>query len=85
MDDDTFAWCLFQEADTDGSGALDRDEVRWVACIVRPGQAACVTHYGVWDARGLARNLGFPMDEAALDVAMEVGTSPPVLQPTPQG
>ena len=49
MDDDTFAWCLFQEADTDDSGALDRDEVR-----------------------ALARNLGYPMDEAALDKAMQV-------------
>ena len=49
MDDETFAWCLFQEADTDESGALDRDEVR-----------------------ALARNLGYPMDDAALDKAMEV-------------
>ena len=49
MDDDTFAWCLFQEADTDDSGALDRDEVR-----------------------ALARNLSYPMDEAALDKAMQV-------------
>ena len=28
MDDETFAWCLFQEADTDGSGGLDREEIR---------------------------------------------------------
>ena len=28
MDDETFAWCLFQEADADGSGALDREEIR---------------------------------------------------------
>ena len=31
MDDDTFAWCLFQEADADGSGGLDRDEIRALA------------------------------------------------------
>ena len=28
MDDDTFAWCLFSEADADGSGGLDRDEIK---------------------------------------------------------
>ena len=28
MDDETFAWCLFQEADADGSGGLDREEIR---------------------------------------------------------
>lgn len=28
MDDETFAWCLFQEADADESGALDREEIR---------------------------------------------------------
>jgi hypothetical protein len=31
MDDATFAWCLFQEADADGSGGLDRDEVKALA------------------------------------------------------
>eukprot|EP01052_Picozoa_sp_SAG31_P037281 SAG31_NODE_4791_length_2954_cov_2.206305_4_plen_201_part_00 len=31
MDDETFAWCLFQEADADGSGGLDRDEVAALA------------------------------------------------------
>jgi hypothetical protein len=31
MDDETFAWCLFQEADADGSGALDREEIRALA------------------------------------------------------
>ena len=31
MDDETFAWCLFQEADTDKSGAVDREEVRVLA------------------------------------------------------
>ena len=31
MDDETFAWCLFQEADADGSGALEREEIRALA------------------------------------------------------
>eukprot|EP01043_Picozoa_sp_COSAG02_P063009 COSAG02_NODE_8825_length_2430_cov_6.219059_2_plen_138_part_00 len=31
MDDETFAWCLFCEADADGSGGLDRDEVKTLA------------------------------------------------------
>eukprot|EP01051_Picozoa_sp_SAG22_P023230 SAG22_NODE_5905_length_933_cov_1.426859_1_plen_110_part_10 len=31
MDDETFAWCLFQEADADGSGGLDKDEVAALA------------------------------------------------------
>ena len=47
MDDETFAWCLFQEADADGSGALDREEIR-----------------------ALARNLGSPLTEEQLTVAM---------------
>ena len=31
MDDDTFAWCLFQQADEDESGALDRHEIKALA------------------------------------------------------
>ena len=31
MDDETFAWCLFSEADTDESGSLDREEIRALA------------------------------------------------------
>ena len=31
MDDDTFAWCLFQEADADGSGGLDKGELKALA------------------------------------------------------
>lgn len=31
MDDETFAWCLFQEADADGSGGLDHEEVATLA------------------------------------------------------
>eukprot|EP01052_Picozoa_sp_SAG31_P009757 SAG31_NODE_520_length_14616_cov_8.879005_15_plen_107_part_00 len=27
MDEETFAWCLFQEADNDSSGGLDTDEI----------------------------------------------------------
>ena len=31
MDEETFAWCLFQEADADESGALDKEEVAALA------------------------------------------------------
>ena len=31
MDDETYAWCLFQEADGDESGSLDRDEIATLA------------------------------------------------------
>eukprot|EP01047_Picozoa_sp_COSAG01_P059908 COSAG01_NODE_7263_length_3277_cov_6.894588_5_plen_132_part_01 len=31
MDDDTFAWCLFQQADEDESGTLDRCEIKALA------------------------------------------------------
>ena len=31
MDDETFAWCLFQEADADGSGGLDSEEIAALA------------------------------------------------------
>ena len=31
MDDETFAWCLFCEADADGSGGLDKGEVKMLA------------------------------------------------------
>ena len=31
MDDETFAWCLFQEADADESGGLDKEEIAQLA------------------------------------------------------